>query len=107
MFPCKSKLRFRFKQLGGLSLILLFAGDPPLRAYVTARSALQAARTHEAQRFASAAFLQAEQAYKTGEKAFADERYTEAKEQFNISRRLAEKAETAARVQKYKSGEAP
>ena len=90
-----------------LGIFTSCAGDPPTRDYVLARSALQAAKSHEAQRFAPSQLTQAEQAYKAGEKAYLDESYTTAKEQFNMSRKLAEKAEVVSRVQKYKSGEAP
>jgi len=94
--------------LRGIFAVLLLVGcasQPPLNDYTLAKTALAAARDQDAARFAPSYWHQAEEAYRSGEVFYKKSEYTKAEEQFILARELAEKAENATRVQKYKSGD--
>jgi hypothetical protein len=76
-----------------------------MNEYTYARTALEAARDQDAARFAPSYWHQAEEAYRAGEALYKQSDYVKAEEQFIVARELAEKAENATRVQKFKSGE--
>lgn len=78
---------------------------PPVEEFSIAWTALQAARASDSQRFAAPYWHEAEEAYRKGETAFKDQSYGKAKTEFLHSKEMSEKAENAARIQKFKSGE--
>jgi hypothetical protein len=78
---------------------------PPVEDYTLARTALEAARQIEAARYSPLFFQQAENHYKKAQSLFEDREYDKAQQEFIQSRRFAERAETAARIQMVLRGE--
>lgn len=83
------------------------SSTPPIEEYTLARSAIQAAKIHEAQRFAPAFWHEAEEFYRHGEEAFKSESYKVARDDFDNARKAAERAENVARLQRFKNGDSP
>lgn len=92
-----------------LSAQLIFQGcvtvDIPDEEYSLARAAVDAARDSESPRYASGLWYKAEQAYKEAERLYKDRRYPAAKKLFVEARTQAEKAENAARLARFQSGD--
>lgn len=77
----------------------------PVEEYNLARAAVNAARDTEAARFAPGLWHKAEESYKRAQHFYKDRRYKEAQELFVEARLNAERAENAARVARFQSGE--
>ncbi len=77
----------------------------PLEEYTVARSARDAAIAAEAAKYAPQLFYRADKAYKRGEALFKERYYSDAQNEFIEAQKLAEKAETAARIKQFQSGE--
>lgn len=77
----------------------------PLEEYTVARSARDAAIAAEAAKYAPQLFYRADKAYKRGEALFKERYYSDAQNEFVEAQKLAEKAETAARIKQFQSGE--
>lgn len=86
---------------GGLSSC---AARRPIKEYVLARSAVEAARRAQAARYAPGYWSQAEEAYMLARQYFKDSRFGDAKEQLDEAKSLAEKAEYRARLKRFHSG---
>ena len=78
----------------------------PIDEYNLARAAVDSARDAEAARYASGQWYKAEEAYKQAQRLYIERRYKEARKLFNEAKFNAEKAENAARVNRFQSGEA-
>lgn len=72
--------------------------NPPVSDYSIARAAYDAAKEAGAPRLAPAQWFKADQAYKKAQKLFKDRDYSGAREAFEESRFLSEKAENTART---------
>lgn len=66
---------------------------------------MNAAQDAQAPRFASGVWFEAEQAYKSGVKAYEDRNYNQARELFLKARATAEEAELASRQEMVKTGD--
>ncbi len=77
----------------------------PIQEYTIAKSAYEAALAAESAKYAPQLFYKAEKAYKNAEKLYKEKDYSGAREAFLYSQKLAEKAESAARLKQFKSGE--
>jgi hypothetical protein len=84
----------------GLGLLSLTAciGQPPLRTYTIARTAIQAAKRAEADRAAPEDMGLAEEAYRRGEFYFKNKDYSSASDEFEKAIHFAEDAENTARL---------
>lgn len=78
---------------------------PPLEDYVLADTAIKAAKSVQAVRYASNVWHQAEEYYRQARILYKEREYVEAKELFILARKTAEKAENTARVIRQKNGE--
>lgn len=77
----------------------------PVQEYTLARSALEFAENNDSERLSPLYFQQAQQVYNQGVHRYEKRDYDEARSLFVKARKLAEKAETTARIKKAKSGE--
>lgn len=78
---------------------------PPVEEYAIARSAMEAARSIDAGRFAGNQYHRAMEAYLRAEILYRNREYHEARDLFEASRVDFEKAENIANVQRKKNGE--
>ncbi len=81
------------------------AAPNPIQEYSIARAAMQAARSEGAPRLAAAFWLKAEDHYQKGERYYRQNDFARAREQFDLAREFAEKAENATRLRKAQQGE--
>lgn len=88
-----------------MTLLTACTTTPPIEDYSIARTALEAARDIDSARYAPAYWHRAEEAYRKGEQQFKNQDYKGAQEQFLEAKTFAEKAENAARLQRFKSGD--
>lgn len=79
--------------------------DVPLEEYTLARSARDAAISSEAAKFAPQLFYRADKAYKRGEALYKERYYSEAQKEFMEAQKFAERAETAARMKQFQTGD--
>ncbi len=79
-------------------LFVSCVSNPPISDYSIARAAHDAARDSGAPRLAPSLWFKADQAYKKAQKLFKERDYAGAREAFEESRFLSEKAENTARV---------
>lgn len=70
----------------------------PVQEYSIARAAYEAAKESGAQRLSPTYWFKAESTYKLGQRLFADREYVDARNAFEESRFLFEKAENASRI---------
>jgi hypothetical protein len=77
----------------------------PLLEYTLALSAIEAAQSVEAVRYAAAYWHQAGEYYRAAEIQYKNKKYKDAKENFELARNFAEKSENLARLKKFKSGD--
>ena len=77
----------------------------PVQEYTLAKAAYEAADAHEAVKFAPHLFLRMEKTYKKAELLYKERYYEEARREFIKAQKLAEKAETLARVKEFNSGD--
>ncbi len=77
----------------------------PVQEYALARSAMESAESNDAERLSPVVFQQAQQSFKQAERLYGDREYEEARLLFIKARKLAEKAESTARIKKSKAGE--
>ena len=85
--------------LGGCSI------NPPVQEYTIARTALTAAQTSGANKYAPGLWFKAEENYRQGETAFQKGKFEVAKQYFIDSQDYSERAENKARFEKRKLGE--
>ena len=89
-------------------LITLAAGcavNPPVQEYTLARTALKAAQTSGAAKYAPGLWFKAEENYRQGENSFKKGEYEVAKNHFVESQDFSERAENKARYDKRRLGE--
>ncbi len=79
----------------------------PIEEYNLARTALEAAKVSEAPRFAPGLWYKAEEAYREGQRSYKERRYSDAQLQFIEAKYAAERAENAARLARFQSGDTP
>ena len=77
----------------------------PVEEYNLARAAFEGARNAEAARFAPALWYKAESAYREAQRRYKDTDYPRARELFIEAKYFAEKAETAAEIARFSSGD--
>lgn len=77
----------------------------PIEEWTLARTALEAAKSVQAAKYSPGFWHQAEDAYRKAKILMKDDSYQEAREEFNIARKAAEKAENSARIKRQQSGE--
>jgi hypothetical protein len=80
-------------------------GPAPIEDYTLASTALNAARSSKASRFAPGFLGQAEEFYRQAQLDYEDRRYDEARENFVRARQFAEKAENYTVLKKAETGE--
>ncbi len=90
--------------LGGLTLAGC-AAPAPVEEYNIARTAIQAAQAEGAPRMAAAFWIKAEDHYRKGQKYYSESDFGRAREQFDLARQYAERAENATRLRKLQSGD--
>lgn len=88
-----------------ISLVGGCAVNPPLQEYTLARTAVQAAQSTGASKYAPALWFKAEENYRQGENAFKKGNFEVAKQYFVDAQDYSERAENKARYDKRKSGE--
>lgn len=87
----------------GLLFCLILAGcasNPPIEEFTLARSAIDAAKQYESDRYAPGLWYQAEENYRRGQVAYKKEDFDIAKDFFLKAKQFAEKAENKARKEK-------
>ncbi len=77
----------------------------PTDEYNLARAAVDAAREAEAARYAPGFWYKAEEAYKQAQRLYKERYYKDAQKLFAEAKVQAERAENAARVTRFQSGE--
>lgn len=97
---------FRFSSL------ILFLGlsgcvtpPPPYEDYALARVAVRSAQEVDSARFATGLWNRAEENYRNGQRAWADNEFGAAKKHFQMAIQYAEKAENATRLKKFQTGD--
>jgi hypothetical protein len=75
----------------------------PSQEYALAKAAQEAAVTAEAIKFAPQFYYKSEKSFKKAEQLFKERYYEEARQEFLISKKLAERAETTARLKQFNS----
>lgn len=78
---------------------------PPVEEFALAKTALQYARRHDANRHAPSEWHKAFAFYQKGESFYQRKEFEQALENFEQAIFYAEKAEDKARIKKHKSGE--
>jgi hypothetical protein len=81
------------------------AVNPPVQEYTIARTALTAAQTSGAGKYAPGLWFKAEENYRQGETAFQKGDFDVARQYFTDSQDFSERAENKARYDKRKLGE--
>jgi hypothetical protein len=89
----------------GLLLTGCVAAPPPYQEYTLARAAIRAAQDVDSARFSGGYWNRAFDSFRSGEKAFKNADYAEAKDFFVSARVLAEKAENATRLKRFQTGD--
>ena len=77
----------------------------PLNEFTLARTAVDSAKGAGAENFAAGLWYQAQSQFRLGQQALKDKDNESAKKHFASAVRLAEKAENAARLKKFETGE--
>ncbi|MCB0368617.1 MAG: DUF4398 domain-containing protein [Bdellovibrionales bacterium] len=77
----------------------------PVEEWTIARAAMNAAKSVQAARYSPGYWHQAEDAYRKARVLMKDNSYEEARRQFEIARKAAEKAENSARIKRQENGE--
>lgn len=83
-----------------VSVLVACSTNPPLQEYTIARTAIDAAKQYEADRYSPSLWYQAEENYRRGVLAFKQEDFDQAKKFFSKAKQFAEKAENKARKEK-------
>ena len=91
--------------VAGLLALTACVTKIPVDEYTMARAAYDAAKDADAARYAPALWFNAESAYREAQKSYRERRYDIAEKLFVEAKELAEKAENAARLARYQSGE--
>jgi Domain of unknown function (DUF4398) len=78
---------------------------PPYEEFAIAQAAIRAAQDVDSARFATSTWHRADEQFRNGQKAFRDNDFAEARRFFLRATQLAESAENATRLKKFKSGE--
>ena len=92
-------------------ILLLFLANSacstvyPVKYYVAAREAVDAAKEVESARWAPGLWYKAEEAYRKAKHQYEEQNYKEAVELFQVAQAYAEKAENSSRYQRQKTGE--
>jgi hypothetical protein len=101
----KVKSFFLFLILAQLSLSGCVTVHIPDEEYNYARAAMDAAKDAESPRYASGLWYKGEEAYKDAERLYNDRRYPDAEKRFLEAKANFEKAENAARIARFQSGD--
>ncbi len=80
-------------------------GPVPVEEYTLARTAIIVAKEKSADRYAPGLWFKAEQSYKRAQRLLKERENDEAKVHFLRAKQFAERAETAARVKKFQTGD--
>lgn len=83
------------------------AGSPPVEEYNLARAAYDAATEAESSRYAQGLWYKADDTYKNAIRLYKDRDNSAAREEFDEARELLERAENAARLNRFQSGGVP
>lgn len=106
---CAASLRRTFRFVFFCSSLAIITScvstTVPLEDYTLAKTAFEAAVAADAARYVPQLFYKAEKSYKKGEQLYKERDYSGAKEQFLLSRKFAERAETESRKRQFKSEE--
>ncbi len=78
---------------------------PPLKEYVLAKAAIDAAKSVQAARYSPGFWHQAEEYYRKAKIYYGDKEFELATQYFILARTSAEKAENSSRLLKQKSGD--
>lgn len=78
----------------------------PIEEYALARAAVEAAKDSDAPRYAPNLWYKAEEAYQQGQREYKERSYSKARDAFIEAKYHAERAENAARLQRFQSGDA-
>ncbi len=78
---------------------------PPIEEYSLARAAIEAARSSQAQKYATGYWQKADESYRRARGLYQDRDYDKARDEFTRARQAAEKAENSARLQRQKTGD--
>ncbi len=91
-----------------LTLMLLSGcvGRPPRRDYLLADAAMVAAKSADALQYAPGLFTKAQEYYLKGQRNFSDRDYSDARNNFNLARDYAERAENYTVLKKSENGDA-
>lgn len=81
------------------------AAPPCYEEYVMARAAVRAAHDVDSARFATGLYNKADENFRSGEKAYKDQDFAEAKKFFINAQAFAERAENATRLKKFQTGD--
>jgi hypothetical protein len=79
-------------------------GKPPVREYNLTATAMKAAKSAGAPKFANGYFTKAEDFYRQAEASYADRDYDQAKALFRQAKLFAERAENLSVLKKSSSG---
>lgn len=79
------------------------AKDIPVEQYVLAKAAYDAAVAAEASKYSAQQLYAAEKHYKRGEVLFKERYYNDASKEFIKAQKLAEKAESTARLKQFQA----
>lgn len=97
------KYNILVKSALALALVSLFsgcAGPAPIEDYSLAKTALEAARSVEAPRFATGLWLQAQDRFEKSIQYYENRQYNRARESFKEARALAERAENLSSLER-------
>lgn len=87
-----------------LALTSCVTAKIPVQEYVLAKAAFEAAEANEAAKFAPQVFYKMEKSFKKAELLYKERYYEEARKEFIRAQRMAEKAETLARLKQFDAG---
>jgi len=79
-------------------------GPTPYEEYTLARAAIRAAREADSAQFAPGPWHKADNAYRSGQKAWNESEYDRARKQFKTAIEYAERAENMTRIKKFQTG---
>lgn len=77
----------------------------PVEEWAIARSAMEAAKDADAPRYAPNLWYKADESYQLGQRSYKERSFSKAKDAFNEAKYHAERAENAARLQRFQSGD--
>ncbi len=98
-------IKYYISTLFWMLFLISCAGTPPVKEYSLARTALQAAKKFEANKYNPKLYRKAVYFYRKGSHSFDKRLYGQAKDYFNQCLEMAEKSEDLTRWTRYKKGD--